>query len=310
MNEREVIDRLRRIATDPAARGLMDDAALLDGLVVTHDTIAEGVHFLPDDPADSVGWKLAAVNASDLAAKGATPAGALLSFALSGEADWDAAFLDGVEQALVAFAMPLIGGDTFALPPGAPRVFGMTAIGRAGPATPSRAGGRPGDALGLVGTLGDAAAGLAELRANPDAEGPLVQAYRQPRPLLVEGRALAGVANAMMDVSDGLLLDAARMGEASGCGVAIDLDHLPLSNAFVTALGHDLDARLFAATGGDDYALLAALPQRDAALGLHLPSDATISAIGRLTDGGGLSLSFEGQPVPVPERLGYEHRLA
>lgn len=310
MNEREVIARLRRIATDPAARGLMDDAALLDGLVITHDTIAEGVHFLPGDPADSVGWKLAAVNASDLAAKGATPAGALLSFALSGDGDWDAGFLDGIEQALAAFAMPLIGGDTFALSAGAPKVFGMTAIGRAGPVTPSRAGGKPGDALVLVGTLGDAAAGLAELRADPDAEGPLVEACRRPRPLLAEGRALAGVANAMMDVSDGLLLDAARMGEASRCGVAIDLDHLPLSNAFVMALGDGLDARLFAATGGDDYALLAAVPQLDGALGLRLPSGATIRVIGRLTESEGLSLSFEGQPAPVPERLGYEHRPA
>jgi thiamine-monophosphate kinase len=288
----------------------MDDTALLDGLVITHDTIAEGIHFLTDDPADSVGWKLAAVNASDLAAKGAAPAGALMSFAMSGDAAWDAAFLDGVEEALTAFGMPLIGGDTIALPPGLPRVLGMTAIGRAGPVTPSRAGGKPGDALVLVGTLGDAAAGLALLRQDRAASGPLVEAYRRPKPLLAEGRALAGVADAMMDVSDGLLLDAARMGEASGCGIAIDLDAVPLSDAFVMAYGDSLDARLFAATGGDDYALLAAVPARDEALGLHLPSGATIHIIGKLTDGEGLSLTYQGQPLPVPERLGYEHRLA
>ena len=77
MREAEVIERLRRIATAPEARGLLDDVAVLDGLVITHDSIAEGVHFLPIDPPASVGWKLVAVNLSDLAAKGATPAGAL-----------------------------------------------------------------------------------------------------------------------------------------------------------------------------------------------------------------------------------------
>ena len=88
MDEREAIARLKRIATSEAARGLLDDAALLDGLVLTHDSIAEGVHFLPDDPPESVGWKLAAVNASDLAAKGAEPLAALLSLTLAGDGEW------------------------------------------------------------------------------------------------------------------------------------------------------------------------------------------------------------------------------
>ena len=87
MRESEVIERLRRIATAPEARGLLDDVAVLDGYVVTHDSIAEGVHFLPQDPPASVGWKLVAVNLSDLAAKGAKPAGALLSLTISGPAE-------------------------------------------------------------------------------------------------------------------------------------------------------------------------------------------------------------------------------
>jgi len=91
MREADVIDRLRRIATAAEARGLLDDAAVLDGLVLTHDTIAEGVHFLPRDPPASVGWKLVAVNLSDLAAKGATPAGALLSLTIAGPGEWDGA---------------------------------------------------------------------------------------------------------------------------------------------------------------------------------------------------------------------------
>ena len=87
--KREVIERLRRIATAPEARGLLDDAAVLDGLVITHDSIAEGVHFLPSDPPASVGWKLVAVNLSDLAAKGAAPAAALLSLTLAGDGEWE-----------------------------------------------------------------------------------------------------------------------------------------------------------------------------------------------------------------------------
>jgi len=119
VRESEVIERLRRIATAPEARGLLDDVALLDGLVITHDSIAEGVHFLSSDPPASVGWKLVAVNLSDLAAKGAVPAGALLSLTLSGEGDWESEFVTGVEHACESYALPLIGGDTIALPEGA-----------------------------------------------------------------------------------------------------------------------------------------------------------------------------------------------
>src|SRR3954464_5194053 len=169
MREADVIARLRRIATDPAARGLLDDVAVLDGLVITHDSIAEGVHFLPFDPPASVGWKLVAVNLSDLAAKGAAPAGALLSLTLSGDSDWEAQFLMGIEAACESYGLPLIGGDTIALPEAAPRVLGLTAIGRAGPRTPSRAGGQPGDMLWVVGFVGDAAAGLALLQDDPGA---------------------------------------------------------------------------------------------------------------------------------------------
>src|SRR6476646_9596151 len=131
MHEAEAIARLRCIATDPAARGLLDDAALFHGLVITHDSIAEGVHFLPFDPPASVGWKLVTVNLSDLAAKGAIPAGALLSLTLSGASDWESNFLTGIEAACESYGLPLIGGDTIALPDGAPRVLGLTAIGRA-----------------------------------------------------------------------------------------------------------------------------------------------------------------------------------
>lgn len=309
MRELEVIERLRRIATSPEARGLLDDVAVLDGLVITHDSIAEGVHYLPTDPPSSVGWKLVAVNLSDLAAKGARPTGALLSLTLSGDGAWESEFLTGVEHACESYALPIIGGDTIALAQGAPRVLGLTAIGRAGGAVPDRAGGRAGDALWLVGTVGDAAAGLSQLEANARASGPLVDIYRRPVPQLGAGEVLAPHAHAMMDVSDGLLLDARRMAEASGCAMALNLDALPLSSAFVAERGSDVGAHMFAATGGDDYALLAALPAELDAATLSLPQGTRITRIGTLSAGEpGLSLSWRGEAVELPERLGFEHQ--
>ena len=307
MRESEAIARLRRIATDPAARGLNDDAALFEGLVITHDSIAEGVHFLPFDPPESVGWKLVAVNLSDLAAKGATPAAALLALTLSGDDEWEAEFIGGIEAACTAYGLALIGGDTIALPEGAPRVLGLTAIGRAGAKVPDRSGGKAGDGLWLIGNLGDSGAGLEQLRADKSAVGPLVEAYRRPVPLLAAGQALAPHAHAMMDVSDGLLLDAQRMAEASGCSAVIDLDSLPLSDAFKAVRGGGREARLFAATAGDDYALLAALPADFSTL--CLPSGTTVTRLGRLAAGAGsLQLVSGGKPVALPETLGHEHR--
>jgi thiamine-monophosphate kinase len=309
MRESQAIQRLRRIATSPAALGLTDDTALLDDLALTHDSIAEGVHFLPTDPPASVGWKLVAVNLSDLAAKGAEPAAALLSLALSGDDAWDMSFLDGIEAACESYGLALVGGDTIALPPGAPRVFGLTAIGRIGGKVPLRSGGREGDVLWLVGTLGDSAAGLELLKADAEATGALVDVYRRPVPQLVAGQALAAHAHAMMDVSDGLLLDTMRLAEASGLSAQIDLDAVPLSRAFVAERGGDLDARLFAASGGDDYALLAALAPNFDPLRVSLPRGTTIARIGTLAaEGPLLSLVSGGSPVPLPERLGHEHR--
>lgn len=307
-NELAFIERLRRIATDPAARGLADDVAVLGDLVLTHDSIAEGVHFLPDDPPASVGWKLVAVNLSDLAAKGATPIGALMS-ATIGDRDWDDAFLSGVAAACEAYKLPLLGGDTIALPDGSLRVLGLTAIGRSTGPIPSRGGGKPGDRLWLVGTLGDAMAGLMALTGDADAEGSLVEAYRRPIPQLAAGQAMAPHAHAMMDISDGLLIDLARMMRASGCGATVDLDALPLSRAFIADHGQDRDARLFAATAGDDYALLAAFPADfDPLVSISLPSGTILAAIGTLDAGDQLRISDSAGEVPMPEHLGYEHR--
>ncbi|MEO7654907.1 MAG: thiamine-phosphate kinase [Sphingomicrobium sp.] len=308
MREREVLARLRRMATVPEARGLLDDVALLDGLVITHDSIAEGIHYLPFDPPASVGWKLVAVNLSDLAAKGAQPRAALLSLTLTGDGDWEDGFLDGVEAACETYGLPLIGGDTIALAKDAPRVLGMTAIGTAPAHVPARSDGTAGDALWLVGTLGDAAAGLALLQADREAVGPLVEAYRRPRPLLAAGQALAPHATAMMDVSDGLLLDALRLAEASGCAATIALDALPLSGPFIAEHGEGFEGRMFAASAGDDYALLAALPADCEPASLGLPKGSIVARIGALSAGPPeIAATFAGQAVTPPARLGFEH---
>ncbi|HEU5482083.1 MAG TPA: AIR synthase-related protein, partial [Sphingomicrobium sp.] len=192
----------------------------------------------------------------------------------------------------------------------APRVYGLTAIGRAGEKTPSRSGGKSGDRLWLAGTVGDSAAGLAQLTDDSDATGPLVDIYRRPVPLLEIGQGLARQATAMMDVSDGLLIDLQRLCAASGCGAEVDLESLPLSRSFIAERGKDRSARLFAATGGDDYALLAALPPDMDPLNLSLPEEPTLACIGRLVAGGGLRLEDHGGGVPLPETLGYEHRAS
>ena len=306
--EQDFIDQLRLLATNPAARGLDDDAAVIGDLVLTHDMVAEGVHFLSSDPPASVGWKLVAVNLSDLAAKGAEPVAALMGMSLLGDRDWEEKFVGGVAAACETYGIALVGGDTIALPAGVPRVLGLTAIGRGTDPIPARSGGRSGDLLWLVGTLGDAAAGLELLQDDAEVEGPLIEAYRRPVPQLAAGRLLAPHVSAMMDVSDGLLLDLSRLCAASQCAAEVDLDTLPLSRAYVAEKGADRRARLKAATGGDDYALLAALPATLDPLSLSLPSGTILRRIGMLTQGKGLKLFDALGEVPLPEQLGYEHR--
>lgn len=283
MNEPEFIAALRALATDPAARGLVDDAAVLGDLVFTHDMIVEGVHFLPDDPPGDVAWKLVTVNLSDLAAKGAEPVGCLLGYAL-GAPDWNAGFIVGLEDVLATYGMPLLGGDTVRA--NGPRSFGLTAIGRSANA-PSRSGAKAGDALYVTGMIGRAGLGLK--LAQSGGTGPELEAYRRPQPRLAEGRLLAPMVHAMMDVSDGLLIDASRMAEASGLAIDIDLDLVPTVGDAMAAV-----------TAGDDYELLFAAPS-----GVALPAPAT--RIGSFGEGQGMTLEKGGDPVPLPPWLGWVH---
>ncbi|MDM7956176.1 thiamine-phosphate kinase [Blastomonas sp.] len=299
------IDLLRKLATDPAARGLNDDAAVLtigqQALVVTKDMLAEGVHFLAADPPADVAWKLVAVNVSDLAAKGATPLACLTGHTLSGDAAWDRAFVDGLGEALIHYGMMLIGGDTISAPVGTPRVLSLTAIGLPSvPVPPSRSGALAGDGLFVTGTIGDGWAGLQLLQKGKSAPPSLIAAYRRPQARIADGRALAPIAHAMMDVSDGLLIDAARMAGASNLAVRINLAKVPLSDDFVQTFGADQASALSAATGGDDYRLLFAADSE-----AHLPVAA--QRVGSFSEGSGLSLVWNGLPVDLPKKLGWLH---
>jgi thiamine-monophosphate kinase len=299
MTESDFLALLRPLASHSAARGLMDDAAVLGDLVFTHDMLVEGVHFLADDPPADVAWKLLAVNLSDLAAKGAVPVGVLLGYPLGDDA-WDHAFVAGLGEALAVFDVPLLGGDTVR----GPRVLSLTAIGRSVIA-PSRSGAQAGDALYVTGVIGRAGLGLDIAKQNRSPE-PVegrstrtalrqaqdygyLNAYRRPTPRLSEGQALAPIVHAMMDVSDGLLIDAQRMADASKLALEIDLDAVPHVGEIMAAI-----------TAGDDYELLFAAPP-DA----MLPVPAT--RIGQFSDGTGLTLCNGDGPVALPQRLGYTH---
>lgn len=310
MNELAFIDRLKAITTHPAARGLADDVAMMPfgrhKLVMTHDMMVEGVHFLRDaDPAD-VAWKLVAVNLSDLAAKGAKPLGLLLGYGRTTGDAWDAAFVEGLKQAIGCFSVPLLGGDTVAMGDNAPRTFGLTAIGEAkGHIVPSRSNAKPGHALYVTGHIGDAWAGLqiasGALQAEDiDTSATLLKAHTRPMPRLEEGRILSNLVSSMMDVSDGLLLDASRIAAASGVQIEIDLAELPLSKQFKTLVGEDRDARMKAATGGDDYQLLLTASPETV---LSVP----LTCVGICRPGSGVTLHSHGERIELPENLGFLH---
>lgn len=302
--ESSFINLLRGFATDPAARGLLDDVAVIDigdaSLIITHDMMAEGVHFRSNaNPAD-VAWKLLATNLSDLAAKGAAPVGVLLGFMLGDDA-WDRSFAAGLKEALAHYNVPLLGGDTVANR-GDKRALGLTALGRATHIpVPSRSGAQIGDIVYVTGTLGDALAGFELLDAGFDEVGPLADAFNRPVARLADGQKLAPIVSAMMDVSDGLLLDAERLARASQIGIEIDLACVPLSPLYISYRTDSLESRMQAASWGDDYQLLfTASPEAS----LSVPA----TAIGRVISGGGLTLKDGVNPVKLPPTLGYQHQ--
>ncbi|ACI53260.1 thiamine-monophosphate kinase [Gluconacetobacter diazotrophicus PA1 5] len=244
------------------ALGLTDDAALLRApagreLVVAVDTMVEGVHFLPDDPADTVGRKLLRCNLSDLAAMDAMPLGYLLAVTTPPARDeaWFAGFARGLADDQGRYGLSLLGGDTTSTP--GPLVLSLTILGHGAPGRALRRNGaRDGDGIWVTGTIGDGALGLRALRGEvADPDGFLAGRYRLPRPRL--GLGLGGIASAAMDVSDGLVQDLGHLARESGVGARIDAGRVPLSPAARQAGPRWLPTCL---TGGDDYELLLAVP--------------------------------------------------
>ena len=286
------IARHFRPLAGPGALDLGDDAAAFEPpagrlLVVAADAMVQGVHFLPGDPADTVGRKLLRVNLSDLAAMGAAPLGYLLTLALPADmsADWFAGFCAGLAADQSEFGLHLLGGDTTTSPYG-PLVLSLTILGHAAPgAILRRRGAGDGDGIWVTGTIGDGALGLAVLQGRlSDATGLLADRYRLPRPRLSFGEGLHGIASAAMDVSDGLVQDLGHICRESGLGAGIEALLVPLSPP-ARAAGPDwLETCL---TGGDDYELLLAVPAaREAALrDLAARTGIPVTRIGRMRAG-------------------------
>jgi thiamine-monophosphate kinase len=257
---------LRELERRGLARGIEHDAAQVAGVVVTQDALVENVHFRLDWTSwRELGYKAAAVNLSDLAASGATPEGLIVSLGLGD----DAALEDVLElyEGLNEPGVPVLGGDTTRA---RDLTLSVTALGRSD-RVPGRAGARPGDLLVVTGPLGSAGA---EFRRGRHARPPL---------RLDEGRRLARVATAMLDVSDGLAADAAHIARRSGVRCAIELERVPLAD------GATIDDLGF----GEDYELLAAVPQ-----------DAGFTVIGRCEEGEGVALTLRGEPR---ELRGWDH---
>jgi thiamine-monophosphate kinase len=320
LSEFERIARFFAPLAAPGALGLVDDVALIDGppgeqYVLTTDAIVEGVDFPPGTAPDLVAQKLLRVNLSDLAAKGAAPVGYLLVTALPralGE-DWLAGFAAGLAKDQATYGIGLLGGDMSAID--GPISLTLAAIGRvaAGRAV-LRSGARPGDLVYVSGTLGDAALGLGVLQgrlALPDATQRefLIDRYHLPQPRLELGQRLAGIAHAMLDISDGLVADLGHLCAASGVAAVVETAKLPLSAAAQPAVRSERQWLMAALGGGDDYELLFAAPGGAAAEIAALAREAgvAVSAIGRIESGSGVRvLAADGAALAVPS-AGYHH---
>ena len=300
--DRLIARHFKPIARHPGALGLTDDAAILvppagHALVLTADAIVGGVHFFPDDPPDAIARKALRVNLSDLAAKGAQPAGFLLTIALPkglGDA-WLKAFARGLGADAKKYDCPLLGGDTVYTP--GPVTISIAVFGTIPEGTMvRRAGARVGDHVIVTGTIGDAALGLKLRRERGAArrwkldtamQRHLLARYLVPEPRSAFAEAVRDNASAAMDVSDGLAGDLGKLCRASGVGADIDVARVPLSKAARAVLAADPKAIEPILTGGDDFEVVATIPAgaldvfQIAARVVGVP----VTAIGRVTAG-------------------------
>ncbi|MGL3109015.1 thiamine-phosphate kinase [Bradyrhizobium sp. BR 1432] len=311
------------LATDPGAFGLVDDAAILrsagEDIVVTTDAVVEGVHYLVTDPPDTIARKALRVNLSDLAAKGAVPAGFVLTLALRSREDaWLKPFADALGEDAKSFACPLLGGDTVSTP--GPQMVSITAFGRVPQERMvGRTGARPGDRILVTGTIGDAALGLdvltggaaaGALTSDPAARDFLVSRYRVPQPRNVLAQAVRDHATAAMDVSDGLAGDLTKLCAASGVSATVEVANVPLSAAAASLIARNAVCVETLLAGGDDYEVLCTVPpaQSDALIAAGRTAGFAVTAIGTIIEGGAPPRFLDGQGQELTlKRLSYSH---
>ncbi|HEV7614469.1 MAG TPA: thiamine-phosphate kinase [Steroidobacteraceae bacterium] len=295
--------------------GIGDDAAVLAlppdmQLVAAVDTLVSGSHFPVGTDPRSIGHRALAVNLSDLAAMGATPAWMTLALTVPGlDERWLERFSSGLWDLADANGVTLVGGDTTRGPlTVSVQILGYVPLGTA----LRRSGGRAGDLLAVTGTLGDGGAGLAFATAPPGPETrtaalELVQRFDYPTPRVQFGLAARGIATAAMDISDGLVADLPRLAQASGVAAHVEVERLPLSDAMRAAVPA-AQARDWALGAGDDYELLLAVPA-DSYAELKAAADQLnlrLTTIGQLSGGGGVTWSLNGKDF-VPDVRGWDH---
>ncbi|MEE8338978.1 MAG: thiamine-phosphate kinase [Xanthomonadales bacterium] len=290
--------------------GIGDDAAVLDipqdrQLVVTTDTLVEGVHFLTSSDAQNLGHKALAVNLSDLASMGAEPAWFFLALTLpSPDLAWLESFACGMGRLARSAGVVLAGGDTTA----GPLSITVTAMGLVEPGKAlTRDGAQPGDLVVVSGQLGDAALALEILKAG-GIPGPISRAALEcPEPRLRLGRQLQGLATSCIDISDGLAADLSHILEASAAGAEINIDLLPGSTS-LTGLPVD-QKRQLQICGGDDYELCftIAMNRREELGGIARDCDCPLTVIGKINASGELVFTMADGTVYVPQASGYDH---
>ena len=259
------------LATHPGALGLSDDAAFLTppagfDLVLTTDAIVGGVHFFPEDAADTVAGRALRVNLSDLAAKGARPLGFLLSLALPREIgeQWLEGFAQGLRADADLFGCPLFGGDTDRTP--GPIVVSIAMFGTVPEGTMvRRAGAKAGDRVFVTGTIGDAALGVMmrngkRWKLDEPQRQHLLSRYLVPQPRNALAEAVRIHASAGMDISDGLAGDFGKLCRVSGVAADVDVARVPLSEAARAVIAANPDAVESVLTGGDDYEIICTVP--------------------------------------------------
>ena len=323
--DRLIARHFRPLATDPGAFALADDAAILKppagcDLVLKADAIIGGVHFLADDPPDTVAQKALRVNLSDLAAKGARPLGFLLSLALPQgiSEEWLASFARGLKEDAEQYGCPLFGGDTDRTP--GPIMVSISVFGAVPRGTMiRRSGARPGDCVVVTGTIGDAVLGL-RLRRDPEAavrlrldqtmRDQLIGRYRVPQPRNAVAEIFRRHASAAMDVSDGLAGDLAKLCRASGVDARIDAARVPLSDGARRAVAAEPALLAALLSGGDDYEIVATVPadKRDVLIAEASAAGVPVTEIGRVESGEGRAefLGADGCPLAFA-RASFSH---